>query len=118
MKFQKQTAKKNRKISISCWLNHHFPKVSPGCLYDERMVNLHCGQAFPDFTRQVQFQGEEGIDAGGVAKAGIEHEDGPICLGETMKNSWDMLGCVFYVFLVVISLSYIYILYYLTPWPI
>ena len=82
------------------------------------MVNLHCGQAFPDFTRQVQFQGEEGIDAGGVAKAGIEHEDGPICLGETMKNSWDMLGCVFYVFLVVISLSYIYILYYLTPWPI
>jgi hypothetical protein len=75
------------------------------------MVNLHFGQAFPDFTRQVQFQGEEGIDAGGVAKAGIEHEDGPICLGETMRNSWDMLGCVFYVFFSCYQLIiYIYII--------
>ena len=35
-----------------------------------------------------------------------------------MKNSWDMLGCVFYVFFSCYQLIYIYILYYLTPWPI
>lgn len=58
------------------------PKVFPACLYDERTVNHHFGQPCPDFTRQVQFQGEEGIDAGGVAKAGIEHEDGPIFVWE------------------------------------